>query len=348
MQALVQDNVDAIAKARRSAVLPEEQREYFDAIRQRTDAEIADVGKERKQQYWMALAMAGAKMAQSQSPYFATALAEGLESGLTGFNKARADASEKKARLQTRKEDLILKRFEALRGAQADIINDMKAGREMTAADLEMANASSKQLMDAATAESTVRTAKAQATTAESSAKFADETARAGLASTRANIGLTIAQTKYYGAKIKSEAAAAKISGGLTAPIASAIDALNASGDRAAENAEKTRSRNPARAKILEAEAQDFYTRAKNLLSSAVPSANAFGTKANPFIRTPESASSIPQGATFRYPGSTDTFTNTLGAPSAQDVVKARNKGKPLPASPGVAPLGAVRLKPTR
>ena len=181
MQDLVQGNVDAIAKARRSAVLPEEQREYFDAIRQRTDAELADVGKERKQQYWMALAMAGAKMAQSQSPYFATAVAEGLESGLTGFNKARADASEKKARLQTRKEDLILKRYEALRGAQADIINDMKAGREMTAADLNMANASSEQLLRAATAEDTVKRTKAEATEAEVKAKFAPRLSEAQL-----------------------------------------------------------------------------------------------------------------------------------------------------------------------
>ena len=185
---LLQGGSEVIKKAREGATLSEEQKEYFDAVRQRTDAELADVGKERKQQYWMALALAGAKMAQSQSPYFATALAEGLESGLTGFNKARADASEKKARLQTRKEDLILKRVEALKSAQRDAVADMTAGYEVSKNQMELLNSADERLLNLALSDSkynaamaNTRTAVAQAKTAEIGAQYEEQKIKAGL-----------------------------------------------------------------------------------------------------------------------------------------------------------------------
>ena len=185
---LLQGGSEVIKKAREGATLSEEQKEYFDAVRQRTDAELADVGKERKQQYWMALALAGAKMAQSQSPYFATALAEGLESGLTGFNKARADASEKKARLQTREEDLILKRVEALKSAQRDAVADMTAGYEVSKNQMELLNSADERLLNLALSDSkynaamaNTRTAVAQAKTAEIGAQYEEQKIKAGL-----------------------------------------------------------------------------------------------------------------------------------------------------------------------
>ena len=172
---LLQGGSEVIKKAREGATLSEEQKEYFDAVRQRTDAELADVGKERKQQYWMALALAGAKMAQSQSPYFATALAEGLESGLTGFNKARADASEKKARLQTRKEDLILKRFEALERARDDAVSDMKAGYDITKTQQELVRSTKEDLFNDAIRPYQLTTAEAAADKAVVEAKYAEK-----------------------------------------------------------------------------------------------------------------------------------------------------------------------------
>ena len=287
MQALVQNRVDAIAKARQGASIPEEMKSYFDAISQRTDAELADVGKERKQQYWMALALAGAKMAQSQSPYFATALAEGLESGLTGFNKARADASEKKARLQTRKEDLILKRYEVLKSAQRDAVAEMKAGREMTAADLEMMNSSDEQLLRAATAGATVRAAEAQAKTAESGAKYADETARAGLGETKARTSYYFKQGSLIDAqigKLRSDVQRAKDTGGLDAATASVIDSYMASADKLQEAAIKARrdKKNPDVADALEARAKTFFDAAVRLTPQAPGAPAAAPTAANP------------------------------------------------------------------
>ena len=75
----------------------------------RYETELSDVDKDRKQATWMAVAQAGMKMAQSQSPYFMQALASGMEAGLDGYSEAKAKAAEKKARLQDAKEDLVLK-----------------------------------------------------------------------------------------------------------------------------------------------------------------------------------------------------------------------------------------------
>ena len=190
---LLQGGSEVIKKAREGATLSEEQKEYFDAVRQRTDAELADVGKERKQQYWMALALAGAKMAQSQSPYFASALAEGLESGLTGFNKARADASEKKARLQTRKEDLILKRFEALERARDDAVSDMKAGYDITKTQQELVRSTKEDLFNDAIRPYQLTTAEAAADKAVVEAKYAEKKIIADLKLTGAQTSAAMA-----------------------------------------------------------------------------------------------------------------------------------------------------------
>lgn len=207
---LLQSGPNVVRKAREGAVLPEEQREYFDAVRQRTDAELADVGKERKQQYWMALALAGAKMAQSQSPYFASALAEGLESGLTGFNKARADASEKKARLQTRKEDLILKRFETLERARDDAVNDLKAGYDITKTQQELVRSTKEDRFNDAIRPYQFKTAVAAADKAVVEAEYAEKTIIAGLNLTRAQTSAAMANAAQSYAAVEASRAAVK------------------------------------------------------------------------------------------------------------------------------------------
>jgi hypothetical protein len=279
MRALDQGNVDVVRKAREGATLSKEQKEYFDAIGQRTDAELADVGKERKQQYWMSLALAGAKMAQSQSPYFAAALAEGLESGLTGFNKARADASEKKARLQTRKEDMILKRYEALKGAQADAVNDMKAGREMTAADFDRANASDEQLFNQATADmrysavkSAERTGRAEATTAETEAELLERYGSQEKAAAIALIGAQTAASRAAAAKDRAAAARGPEADRLSASNRTTIfDRYMVLGNDLLDKASKTRDK--AEKLNYGLEAQAAFNEARKALSpySATP-----------------------------------------------------------------------------
>lgn len=291
---LLQSGPDVVKKAREGAELPEDLKRYFDTIGQRTEAEIADVSKERKQQYWMALALAGAKMAQSQSPYFASALAEGLESGLTGFNKARADASEKKARLQTRQEDLILKRYEVLQKVRTDAVNDLKAGYEITETQANIIGAKNKALFDAATEPARYETIIAGAKRATADAITAQVTARDAPQRSKAEIGEIFARTGYYGkqgslidaqiGKLRSDVQRAKDTGGLDAATASVIDSYMASADKLQEAAIKARrdKKNPAAADALEARAKAFFDAAVRLTPQAPGAPAAAPTAANP------------------------------------------------------------------
>lgn len=92
------------------------------------EGEEADA--DRKQQMWMAVMMAGAKMAQSQSPYFASALGAGLEAGALGLNKAKADAAERKARLLDKKEQTVIDRVTAQNAADQKRSAERKESRE--------------------------------------------------------------------------------------------------------------------------------------------------------------------------------------------------------------------------
>lgn len=139
----------------------------LDKREDRLDSEIDLVDKEKKQAMWLAVAMAGARMAQSQSPYFAAALAEGLESGITGFQAAKASAAERKARLVDQQEQAVVQRYDALTKAR-DAARDREAsGLRMTADQIAIANAEDDRLIKAATASSSVKEAKAKARSAE-------------------------------------------------------------------------------------------------------------------------------------------------------------------------------------
>ena len=127
---------DLQAKARieeQADIDPELKKLYDDRI-ERTTQELESVDKDRNQAVWMAIAQAGMKMAQSQSPYFMQALASGLESGLGGYSEAKAKAAEKKARLQAMKEDLTIETVQAKRQAQAEAVARYDASMQNAAA----------------------------------------------------------------------------------------------------------------------------------------------------------------------------------------------------------------------
>lgn len=125
-QRLVEDQrADLMAKARleEQAVVDPELQKIYDTRLERTTQELENVDKDRNQAVWMAIAQAGMKMAQSQSPYFMQALASGLESGLNGYDEAKAKAAEKKARLEAMKEDLAIETINAKRQAAAEAVS---------------------------------------------------------------------------------------------------------------------------------------------------------------------------------------------------------------------------------
>lgn len=119
---------------------------------ERTDKELSEVDTDKKQQMWMAVMLAGAKMAQSQSPYFASALGAGLEAGALGLNKAKAEAAERKARLLDKKEENAIAGITARERAedkarakykdiQAEAAADVKAPLDYEKANLEIKSA---------------------------------------------------------------------------------------------------------------------------------------------------------------------------------------------------------------
>lgn len=106
---------EAIAAARERAVLAEAERKlspeeeaFYGKRAARYEENLANLGVEDKRAGWKALALGSMKMAQSREPYFASAFAAGLEAGLTGFDAAKMERAERKARLQAAQEQIGL------------------------------------------------------------------------------------------------------------------------------------------------------------------------------------------------------------------------------------------------
>lgn len=118
----------------RTAKIDPETQKLIDERLERYGIQLTEADKERQQATWMAVAQAGMKMAQSQSPYFMQALASGMEAGLEGYSEAKAKAAEKKARLQDAKEELVFKSIELRNQAINDAIAARLAAKQGAAA----------------------------------------------------------------------------------------------------------------------------------------------------------------------------------------------------------------------
>jgi hypothetical protein len=111
-QAGARNILDILSKARMN---PEEE-SLLNERRARTAKDLERLESDKKQEGWDALARAGLKMAQSNSPYFMQALASGLEAGIQGLDEAKLRREEKRSRLQAADEDL---RLAVIRGRQS-------------------------------------------------------------------------------------------------------------------------------------------------------------------------------------------------------------------------------------
>jgi hypothetical protein len=129
------EDLMANAEIARTAKVDPETQALIDKRQSRYDAELGDIDKDRKQATWMAIAQAGMKMAQSQSPYWMQALASGMEAGVNGYSEAKAKAAEKKARLQDSKEDLAIKAIDLRNQAIKDAVAARQAAKQGAAAD---------------------------------------------------------------------------------------------------------------------------------------------------------------------------------------------------------------------
>jgi hypothetical protein len=153
----VGENLRISAEIERTATIDPEIQELLSNRSKRYETELSNVDKDRKQATWMAVAQAGMKMAQSQSPYFMQALASGMEAGLEGFSEAKAKAAEKKARLQDAKEDLVLKAKELRDQAVREGIAARVAAKQAAAADVTLESGSLANIIGQKTAAEQIR-----------------------------------------------------------------------------------------------------------------------------------------------------------------------------------------------
>jgi hypothetical protein len=156
-----------VQQAEAGAEVPAEIAEVLRRREARAEGDLETSEKERKQAMWLAVAMAGAKMASSQSPYFMAALAEGLDAGLQGFSKAKAEAAERKASILDRQEQAILDRYRALEDAKARALAKMQAGEKLAADEMSLVNSTEDQLHERAKRPLELREAAAKAKEAE-------------------------------------------------------------------------------------------------------------------------------------------------------------------------------------
>lgn len=168
----------------------------MEAIYAAREARIAkqdeDAPKDDRRAAWDALAQMGFKMAQTTSPYFATALAEGMQAGSQGYNAAKIAAAEKAARREEEKENVSLARLKdrqaAIAAAEAGYAADVGMAKDKATLSGEAAKAAQEQV---------------KAEFASEMAELSAEEARAKVKERAADLGLTQAQTNKVLQEIK-------------------------------------------------------------------------------------------------------------------------------------------------
>ncbi len=139
-------------------VRPEEE-EIFAGREARVGEKLAELQKERKSSKWKALAEAGFKMAQSNSPYFMQALASGMEAGVKGYDARKANMDERNSLLKEQSENVKLGRIRAIDTARAVALDAYRAGDEAALKEVQSLTAARENIISGKTAGSRVELA---------------------------------------------------------------------------------------------------------------------------------------------------------------------------------------------
>ncbi len=180
------------ARAAQAGSVSPEMEAIYAAREARLAKQDEDAPKDDRRAAWDALAQMGFKMAQTTSPYFATALAEGMQAGSQGYNAAKVAAAEKAARRAEEKENVSLARLKdrqaAIAAAEAGYAADVSTAKDKAALSNEAAKAAQEQI---------------KAEFAPQLAQLSVEEARGKIADRAAELGLTKAQTNKVLQEIK-------------------------------------------------------------------------------------------------------------------------------------------------
>lgn len=181
------ERAQAEADITEAAKIRPEEEEIFAGREARVGERLAELQKERKSSKWKALAEAGFKMAQSNSPYFMQALATGMEAGVNGYDARKAKAKEEQSLLKEQTENVKLARIRAIDAARAQALDAYRAGDEAALKDVQSQTVARENVISGKTAGSRVEVANLapQVTLAEIAQKEASaarDEAAAGLA----------------------------------------------------------------------------------------------------------------------------------------------------------------------
>ncbi len=164
---------DALRAADASATVSPEQQEVFDKQEARLVTDAADAKKLERDSNWDALINMGISMAKSNSPFFATALAEGLQAGSQGLSASRAERARSKALLLDKEDQIRQARIAALTAARTEARQMMVDGANLDEKQMRIAAMGDETLLKRATAQSAIRKAAAEAVKAEFDAESA-------------------------------------------------------------------------------------------------------------------------------------------------------------------------------
>lgn len=256
--------------------------DIYSGREKRYEEELGELDVDRKRAGWEALAMAGFKMAQSQSPYFMSALASGMEAGLSGFNAKKMERAERKARLQTAREQVVLDRETRLDAAEAKERARQLGGLEITDKVLRLGATN----LAAKLGEETYPYAVEEA-------KLKPQEARARIAGEEASTGLKQAQAGYYGRSPGAGDAAAGFGKGEASVIGSLQRAIIADNKIIADGLSSPAAKKAAAARVrVNQETLDQLLRRKP--GAAAPAGTTGGGGAAAFRYDPKTGKLIP------------------------------------------------------
>ena len=177
------DRAQAEADITEGAKIRPEEEEIFAGREAHVGEKLADLEKERKSSKWKALAEAGFKMAQSNSPYFMQALASGMEAGVKGYDARKANMDERDSLLKEQTENVKLGRIRAIDTARAVALDAYRAGDKAALEDYQSLTVARENAVSGKTAGSRVEAANLAPEVARAAISKDEASAEAYLAS---------------------------------------------------------------------------------------------------------------------------------------------------------------------
>jgi hypothetical protein len=174
------------ALATENAQIPEEVRAALENREARLGRREELLQEARARSPFEALIAGGAALAQGRrGERFTEALARGLQAGVQQYGRSRQELEEGVEGVNEARDEIVLKRYEALKQAQNEARDIIRSGRAFDKETMDLANSTEGVIQKIALGQPTLDTAVAQAQKAGVQAKYAEAEAQAGLDLTR-------------------------------------------------------------------------------------------------------------------------------------------------------------------